>query len=962
MEPKSPTSRRPCVSRWLANTFLAIAAFSAFTPPEAQGTVLYTVTWEDSPDGALEGGAEPDRPVELDPGIAATISSAANWVGPSLPTGRFVRCVEEQPADQNAAALTFDRGISVSEGLAAVTMTLLFESPDFYEIGFRAGRAADPLGPNAHTLVDVWLMPDGRIRWVSDSDGGWSDATYAIGKPIQFEARFDFEAHSASISVEGRPLTAKAISINPSYPLGRTRVGFGHSSPAVGVFQLDDFRFSSTPAVACDTTVTDTADSGAGSLREAIRCANERPGRDTIRFAIQGSGPHVIAPSTPLPAVTDSVVIDGWTQPGSRRNSTATGGLDAVVAIVLDGSEVGETGDGLVLEADGCDVMGLEIRAFPQAGIRLLGSSSRVLGCGLGSPAEIRAPNQHGIVIMGGENQVGGPDPADRCLVPGNVYSGIWIEGSGNTVEGCLVGLSRNGLAQNPNGTPQGNGAGVFVAAGSSNRVLRSVVSGNFQSNVLIGKGVGHSVQECLIGLDATGSGGLPSPAYYGVVLQAARATRILGSTISGNGGGITVAGPASGTVVQGNKIGVNAHGLPAPNERWGVLLESGSQGTTIGGYGPAEANEISYNGAEGVLVAGDSTGNTVTGNAIQANGGLGIDLTNEAGADRGDGFDPRDPLDADDGPNRRLNAPRLSAASFDATWITIDGTLENAPSSVITLEFFANKQAHRSGSGEGEFFVGEARLVTDTLGKAFFTATLSAAILAKLGPNPGLYWTASATDADGNTSEFSNPVWSDAPLPFDCLRFDSELAGSRTSPWNVGSLRVEGDGLRIAENPPAGLGLYVGDRVQMTLPSPCPRVLLEVANFAQLEITALDETGTNVVARGLAPENRVSQILVGPQVSSLTFYAPANEASILSLCCLGANPPKPRIASVARREGSVTLDLVGLARGRTVRIERAEKLGRPWVVVGTLVATGETARWTERGAHEQAYYRVAVL
>src|SRR5688572_22307774 len=68
-------------------------------------------------------------------------------------------------------------------------------------------------------------------------------------------------------------------------------------------------------------TVINTSDSGSGSLRQAIVDANAHAnsgGRDEIQFAIPGSGVHTIQPTSSLPAVTDTVVIDGYTQAGSR--------------------------------------------------------------------------------------------------------------------------------------------------------------------------------------------------------------------------------------------------------------------------------------------------------------------------------------------------------------------------------------------------------------------------------------------------------------------------------------------------------------------------------------------------------------------------------------------------------------------------------------------------------------------
>ena len=63
-------------------------------------------------------------------------------------------------------------------------------------------------------------------------------------------------------------------------------------------------------------SVVTTSDSGAGSLRQAILDANATNGLDTITFQIPGSGVHSIVPLSALPAITDSLVIDGTSQPG----------------------------------------------------------------------------------------------------------------------------------------------------------------------------------------------------------------------------------------------------------------------------------------------------------------------------------------------------------------------------------------------------------------------------------------------------------------------------------------------------------------------------------------------------------------------------------------------------------------------------------------------------------------------
>ena len=95
-------------------------------------------------------------------------------------------------------------------------------------------------------------------------------------------------------------------------------------------------------ASAATFNVTNTSDSGAGSLRQAILDANAAGGADTIAFNITGSGVHTIAPVTALPAITSPVTINGYSQPGASANThDTTQGLDTVLKIEIDGAATG---------------------------------------------------------------------------------------------------------------------------------------------------------------------------------------------------------------------------------------------------------------------------------------------------------------------------------------------------------------------------------------------------------------------------------------------------------------------------------------------------------------------------------------------------------------------------------------------------------------------------------------------
>src|SRR6185436_524654 len=111
--------------------------------------------------------------------------------------------------------------------------------------------------------------------------------------------------------------------------------------------------------------VTSTADTGGTTcgavctLRQAINAANLAVGENQISFAIPNA-PFVISPATPLPTITDELVIDGYSQLGASPN-TLDAGDDAVILIRIDGAGTAGAAFGLGICADQTFVSGLSI-------------------------------------------------------------------------------------------------------------------------------------------------------------------------------------------------------------------------------------------------------------------------------------------------------------------------------------------------------------------------------------------------------------------------------------------------------------------------------------------------------------------------------------------------------------------------------------------------------------------------
>ncbi|MEM7454635.1 MAG: LamG-like jellyroll fold domain-containing protein, partial [Planctomycetota bacterium] len=506
-------------------------------------------------------------------------------------------------------------------------------------------------------------------------------------------------------------------------------------------------------------TVTNTNDSGAGSLRQAILDANANSGHlDTIEFDISGSGPHTISLTSELPTIVDSVFIDGWSE-GDYAS-------DGVPVIVLDGTSAGVSADGLDFEfgSDNSTVRGLSIINFSENGIELDSNNTWIYGnyIGLQTDGVTAAGNDDdGILIHNiatgnriGSDGDGSDDSLERNIIGGN-DNGIRINGNSadsNFVSGNYIGVGADGITVVAN-----SGSGVFLSNGPDLNViggptaaLRNVIAGNdndgirlegelTDSNVIQGNYIGVSAD----GLVNLGNGGDGIFVYLG-----GDDTDILDNWIAGSFYvGIEIDGVSTNTTIQGNRIGTDATGtLDWGNNENGILIENGPINVTIGGTGAGEGNIVAFNQGSGIQIENGTTGASMRGNSIYSNDGIGIDLTENTTPD---GVTANDGGDIDSGGNNLQNwAPLLAAAINDAGLFSFSLNSDTLVSGAYTVDFYASPDRN-GGVVEGRRWLGSDSISgnTGTVNSSFSSPTIQV----------GEYITLTITDGSGNTSEFSN-------------------------------------------------------------------------------------------------------------------------------------------------------------------------------------------------------------
>ena len=403
------------------------------------------------------------------------------------------------------------------------------------------------------------------------------------------------------------------------------------------------------------TTNADTNDgacdpSGTGdgcTLREAINAANANAGTDTITFEIPAEGVQTITVNSSglgqLPAITQPVVVYGYSQPGSAPNTISlpstggAGGNDAVPLIRINGSL--QSGHLFTLNGGGTTLRGLILNDTAGGNaVQIQTAGNNVVeGCFIGTNADgtAAAPNAlRGVHVTGTSgNVIGGTAPETFNVISGNGDAGVLLTGgaSVNVVRGNQIGTDAAGTAALANTT-----VGVVVNSSSFNQITHNHISGNASHGVEItgATAANNTVQLNRIGLNAAANAAVTNGGDGVFIHNGAFNTLVGGINFENNISGNTGAGVRmSDTGTSGNAVDSNTIGLffdpvlvsfiPIPNAV-GVSISAQASSNRVGGtpFDGLGGNLIGFNTGHGVEILGLASGNFVIGNNIGVNSG----------------------------------------------------------------------------------------------------------------------------------------------------------------------------------------------------------------------------------------------------------------------------------------------------------------------------------------------------
>jgi len=508
--------------------------------------------------------------------------------------------------------------------------------------------------------------------------------------------------------------------------------------------------FAAAPVLAQDFTVTNTNDSGAGSLRQAINDANSDIDFSTISFNIPGPGVHTIAPATALPPLAFIATIDGYSQPGAHANTQLIGN-DAVLLIELDGGPGGLA-----------------------TGLQVEHSQSIV----------------RGLVIHGFGNEIALSSGAVGSFIQGN-FLGLLPDGSDSaTIDqdyGIVVGIDSVGRNIQP------VAAGGVITIGGSDPQDRNVISGHAIGNISVENAFGIAILGNYIGTNAQGTAAVTEQ-DDGIRLGGASQITIGGSSlgqgnlISGNDGAFNLStGPASQISILGNKIGTDATGTLPLTNGGNFNVFNASTDIAIGGPNAGDGNTIAFAEINGALLSTAAQNVSIRGNSIHDNTLLGI-AYHSSGV----------PTPNDDESDGIQNFPIVKTVTHEtgategSSITRVTGKFHSTASTLFDLDFYANPPCARFPREflEGQTYLGVRQVTTDGAGNALFDFSLPST-------DAGTRISATATIPEGtrNTSEFSQRLLFSITPPSGPAAGGAAITGSGTDLAGPATVTIGGAG-----------------------------------------------------------------------------------------------------------------------------------------------------------------------
>ncbi|MCB9464127.1 MAG: right-handed parallel beta-helix repeat-containing protein [Candidatus Eisenbacteria bacterium] len=269
----------------------------------------------------------------------------------------------------------------------------------------------------------------------------------AMRRRARSRLAFAFAASVASGAPVGAPLDAPSREFASAVRTPRKLFALTLALPFLTLLLLALILASVEPAAASTFTVSNTSNTGVGSLRRAINDANGDVSEPhTIEFALSTGDPNysggiwTIPVASGLPYLSRAITIDGTTQSGYAGTPV----------IEIDGSATsGETAIGI--SANDCEIRGLTINRFASGVLISLESDGNViagnyLGTNSAGTSGVSSSSD-AFYVAGANNTIGGTGSSDGNVIAGT-YEAVFIEGvgsTGNVIQGNLIGWDAAG-------------------------------------------------------------------------------------------------------------------------------------------------------------------------------------------------------------------------------------------------------------------------------------------------------------------------------------------------------------------------------------------------------------------------------------------------------------------------------------------------------------------------------------